>query len=246
MIAPNDPKPATSPHLAYSPAGKGGKATGISPELAYIAPMAAFLILTWVGGQWPRLYAASYVSKTAVAALLLVVLRANYTKIRWSYWWLGALLGVVGLVQWIGMEKALNHFWPHFPEMHADIFDPTTAFSSRAAMWLFIAVRWAGPSLVVPVMEELFWRDFLWRTVAAPADFRLAAIGEWERGLPLVLVSAAFCLVHPFWLTAFVWGLLVGLLLLITRSIGACIVMHAVTNFLLGAYVLWFHDWRFW
>ncbi|HSZ60006.1 MAG TPA: CAAX prenyl protease-related protein [Tepidisphaeraceae bacterium] len=218
----------------------------ISPELAYILPMAVFLVLTWAGGQWPALYVASYVSKTLITPLLLIVLWPNYTKIRWTYWWLGAVMGVIGVFQWIGMEKGLIHLWPNFPEMHAEVFDPTKAFSSSAAFWSFVAVRWAGASLVVPVMEELFWRDFLWRTVAAPADFLAAAIGQWDRGVPLLAVSAAFCLVHPFWLTAFVWGIMIGLLLALTRSLGACIVMHAVTNFLLGAYVLWFHDWRFW
>jgi CAAX prenyl protease-like protein len=98
----------------------------------------------------------------------------------------------------------------------------------------------------VPFMEEFFWRDFLWRTIAAPADFRIAKIGEWDRGIPLLVVSLAFCIVHPQWLTAIVWGLMIGGLLIYTRSLGACIVMHAVTNFLLGAYVLYTGDWIFW
>jgi CAAX prenyl protease-like protein len=219
---------------------------GISPDLAYIFPMAAFLSLTWAGGHWPQFFVASYVLKTFITAILLIVLWRHYTKVRWNGLWLGAVMGVVGLVLWIGMEKLLSHFWPHFPEVHVELFDPTKVFLSPAAFWSFVAVRWAGASLVVPVMEELFWRDFLWRSVAAPADFKAAAIGEWDRGLPVLVVSAAFCLVHPFWLTAFVWGLMVGLLLVVTRSLGACIVMHAVTNFLLGAYVLWFRDWAFW
>ena len=88
--------------------------------------------------------------------------------------------------------------------------------------------------------------DFLWRTIAAPADFKLARIGEWDRGLPIVVVSLLFCTVHFEWLTAIVWGFMIGGLLLYTRSLGACIIMHGVTNFLRGAYVLWTHDWKFW
>ena len=86
----------------------------------------------------------------------------------------------------------------------------------------------------------------LWRTVAAPADFKLGSIGEWDRGLPLLIVSVAFCTVHTQWLTALVWGLMIGSLLIYTRSLGACILMHGVTNLLLGAYVLYFKDWKFW
>ena len=218
----------------------------LSDDLAYILPMGAFLLFTWAGAQWPSLFAASYAAKTVIAAGLLVFLWPHYTKVRWNYWWLGVVMGVLGLVQWVGMEKLLIYFWPNFPEITGEPRDLTKVFASPTVAWSFIVLRWAGATLVVPFMEELFWRDFLWRTVAAPADFRLASIGEWDRGLPLLAVAAAFCVVHPQWLTAFTWGLMIGWLLLYTRSLGACIVMHAVTNFLLGLYVLVTGDWRFW
>jgi hypothetical protein len=35
---------------------------------------------------------------------------------------------------------------------------------------------------MVPFMEELFWRDYLWRVTSAPNDFRLMGIGEWIGG----------------------------------------------------------------
>ena len=223
-----------------------GPRLGVSDDAAYILPMGVFLLLTFAGGQWRSFYIASYVIKTLLTALLLVLLWRRYAKVRWDFWWLGILLGVVGVVQWIGMEKALLHFWPRYPRFSIEPFDPTQSFSSPTSMWWFIALRWAGASLVVPVMEELFWRDYLWRTVAAPADWCLARLGEWDRGIPLILVSLAFCTVHVEWMTAIVWGLMIGTLLVLTRSLGACIIMHTVTNFLLGAYVLRTHEWKFW
>jgi membrane protease YdiL (CAAX protease family) len=48
------------------------------------------------------------------------------------------------------------------------------------------------------------------------------------------------------WPTAIVYGLLIGGLLVATRSLGACIIAHGVTNFLLGAYVLVTQDWKYW
>lgn len=219
----------------------------VSDEAAYLLPMGLFLAFTAVGGHWQSLFVASYVAKTLITAVLLILLWPHYTKIRWSYWWLGIILGVIGVVQWVGMERVLLHFWPHYHLLDSGPpFDPYQQFHSPAAMWAFIAIRWAGAALVVPVMEELFWRDYLWRTIAAPADFKLAAVGEWDRGLPLLIVSVAFCTVHFEWLTAIGWGLMVGSLLVLTRSLGACIIMHGVTNFLLGLYVLLTHDWKFW
>ena len=218
----------------------------VGDEIAYVLPMAAFLAFTWAAGRWPSFYVASYAIKIVITAGLLFLFRKNYTKVTWHSWWLGIALGVLGVFQWVGMEKGLLHLWPHYPRASVEVFDPTRQFSSAAGLWSFVAIRWAGAALVVPVMEELFWRDYLWRTVSAPADFKLAGIGEWDRGIPLLVVTTFFCCVHAQWATAIVWGLMVGGLLVYTRSLGACILMHATTNFLLGAYVLYAHDWAFW
>jgi hypothetical protein len=113
-------------------------------------------------------------------------------------------------------------------------------------MWSFIGVRIAGAVLVVPVMEELFWRDYLWRMILAPNDFKLAKVGEWG-WMPFLIVSGVFSVVHGnWWLTAIVWALMVGALLVYTKSLGACIIAHATTNLLLALYVLKTHDWSFW
>ncbi|MCC7349725.1 MAG: CAAX prenyl protease-related protein [Phycisphaerales bacterium] len=222
----------------------------IRDDVAYILPMGVFLALTQVGVQWPGLYAISYIAKTLIVAVLLVVLWRQFTKIRWTHWQLGVLVGVLGIVQWVGMEKLLLHWWPNYPRLSAEPYDPTAAMSGPM-LWLFYAVRWGGASLLVPVMEELFWRDFAWRTIAAPNDFKLAEVGEWDP-TAFFLVSLIFSCVHIQWMTAIVWALMIGGLLIYTRSIGACIIAHGVTNFLLGAYVLGSHyllhqeQWYFW
>jgi CAAX prenyl protease-like protein len=95
-------------------------------------------------------------------------------------------------------------------------------------------------------MEELFWRDFLWRQILAPNDFKLAGVGEFGWA-PFLGVSVAFAVVHGnWWLTAIAWGLMVAALLVYTKSLGACMIAHAVTNLLLGVYVLVWRDWSFW
>ena len=217
----------------------------LGDEAAYVLPMAVFLLLTQVGIWWPGTYPLVYAVKTAATAGLLYLLWPHYTRISWKHWRLGVVMGVVGVVQWVAMEKLLLQRWPAYPRLSAAPFDPTRDIGSIPWRWTFIAIRWAGASLVVPVMEELFWRDFLWRTTAAPRDFKLAAVGERDLQAWL-LVSLLFSAVHIQWITAIVWGLLAGGLLMFTRSLGACIVMHGVTNFLLGLYVLLTSDWYFW
>jgi CAAX prenyl protease-like protein len=225
----------------------------VGDDAAYVLPMAVFLVFTWLGASGtvkshlPAAYPVSYAVKTVVVAAMLLLFRRHYTKVRWNHWWLGAIVGVVGIFQWVGMQLWLQQHVPLFaPPPPDQVFDPFRDIASPQARLAFLAIRMAGAVLLVPVMEELFWRDFLWRQILAPNDFKLAGVGEFGWG-PLLGVSVAFAFVHGnWWLTSVVWALMIGGLLVYTRSLGACIVAHAVTNLLLALYVLRTHDWAFW
>jgi len=219
----------------------------VRDDIAYVLPMGVFLGFTWLSAQWTGGYALLYFVKTIATAIALVVCWRSYTRIRWSHAWLGVIVGVIGIVQWVGMQLWLQHHFGFFrPSGENSPFNPFEHFGSDAERYAFIAMRIFGAVLVVPVMEELFWRDFLWRQVLAPNDFKLAAVGEWGWA-PLLFVSGAFATVHGnWWLTAIVWALMIGLLLVYTKSLGACIIAHATTNLLLAVYVLVYHDWSFW
>jgi membrane protease YdiL (CAAX protease family) len=239
-------------------------------DVAYAAPMLVFLAFTQLGVSYKNFYPASYVAKVVIVPILLWFYWRHYTKIRWNYWWLGVVVGVVGIFQWVPMQlwlqKNVAHFGPAYvcathpevthkgpstcvvckAELVPDVFNPFKRFSATRVAWAFIIVRMIGAVLVVPVMEELFWRDFLWREIISPNDFKLAEVGEFE--WPAVLIVAgAFALVHGnWWLTSIVWGLMVAGLLVYTKSLGACIIAHATTNLLLALYVLKTQDWAFW
>ena len=225
------------------------RACPVRDDLAYVLPMFVFLGFVWLGGTWskdyPWTYPAAYLARAVFVAGLLIWLWPCYTRIRWNYWWLGVIVGVIGIFQWVGMQLFLQRHFEHF-KPGPDFFNPEAVFHTPATFWGFVAVRMIGAVLVVPVMEELFWRDYLWRQVLAPSDFKLAEVGEWGWA-PFLIVTGAFALVHGnWWLTAIVWGMMIGGLLWRTKSLGACIVMHGVTNALLAAYVLCTRDWSFW
>jgi uncharacterized protein len=215
-------------------------------DAAYIVPMAVFMAFIWVGGNagW---YPFAYVARTAIVPVLLWVFWHHYTKIQWTHLGLGLLFGVIGIVQWVGVEELLCWVWPEYwrPGGHPPPFNPTKEFASPMALYAWYAVRTLGPVLVVPVMEELFWRDFVYRTIAAPNDFKMVEVGHWDK-TAFLGTAAAFVLVHPQWLTALCYALLIGWLLVKTKSLGACIVCHAVTNLLLAVYVLAFKQWQYW
>ena len=110
--------------------------------------------------------------------------------------------------------------------------------------WLFVAFRMAGAVLVVPVMEELFWRSFVQRWVQQP-DF-LALKPSQIGPKALLIASALFAVEHVQWFAGLIAGLAYGWLYIRTRNLWAPIVAHAVTNGALGTYVVATGRWSFW
>ena len=98
--------------------------------------------------------------------------------------------------------------------------------------------------LVVPPLEEVFYRSFLYRYIAKP-DFL---------SVPLNRFSAAavsgdrrrFRLFHNEWLAGILCGTAYQWLVLRKNRLGDAMTAHAITNFLLGVWVVWRGAWQFW
>ena len=94
--------------------------------------------------------------------------------------------------------------------------------------WAFISVRLLGLALVVPVVEELFWRSFLLRWLI-DNDFTRVPIGK-VTPMAAAVTSALFGLAHPEWLPALLTGALWAWLLWQTKSLSACLISHMTAN----------------
>jgi len=215
----------------------------VSDPVAYVLPMGIFLAFTWVGGNWPAIYPITYAVKVVVVALALIVLWRHYTKISWRYWWLGVIVGVIGTFQWIGMQLWLqNH--SEFFKPSPEVFNPFEIFHSPAAVWSFIVVRMIGAVIVVPVMEELFWRSLLMRWLQS-AQFE-AVVPRRIGPKAIVLSTFVFMLAHTLWLAAVIAGLAYALLYVRTGRLWVPIIAHAVTNGALGIWVVHTQQWVLW
>ena len=110
--------------------------------------------------------------------------------------------------------------------------------------WPLTLIRLAGSAFVISVIEEFFWRGFLYRWTLG-GDFLRVDAGRlgWSRFL---IVAAVFGFEHNEWLAGFVAGLAYGWLYVRTRDIWAACFAHAVTNLALGVYVLKTGAFFFW
>ena len=110
--------------------------------------------------------------------------------------------------------------------------------------WTLVAVRIAGAALVVPVMEELFWRSFLLRWLH---DRQFLKVYPNQVGFAALAISSVlFGVEHNQWFAGVVAGLGYGLLYMRTGNLWAPILAHAVTNGLLGAWIVGTGAWTYW
>ena len=151
----------------------------------------------------------------------------------------GVVSGFVVTGLWVGLDG----LYPGLPFLgHRASFDPMRM--SPAWRLGFYAARLTGLVLLVPLIEELFWRSFLIRWLIDP-DFRRVPIGRVTL-MSAGVTSVLFALAHPEWLPALLTGALWAWLLHQTRSLSACVISHVVANLALGLYVIQYHAWKFW
>ncbi len=183
-----------------------------------------------------------YPVKAGLVALALMLLWRHYTELRtWGlssvHLLLSVVVGIVVLVLWINLDAG----WMLL-DAPGEGYNPTD--EAGRIDWLLVAFRIAGAALVVPVMEELFWRSFILRWVQQ-SDFM--NLNPARIGLKALLIaSALFAVEHLQWLAGLIAGLAYGWLYIRTRTLWAPVIAHAVTNGALGAYVAATGRWSFW
>jgi CAAX prenyl protease-like protein len=138
--------------------------------------------------------------------------------------------------------------WIHLDAPWMQIGEATAAFvpvdSAGRLDWALVALRWLGAALLVPVMEELFWRGFLMRWLERSG---FEGVAPRRVGLRAVALSTLlFMLAHTLWLAAIVAGLAYALLYARTGRLWNAVTAHATTNGALGAWVVATGSWQFW
>jgi CAAX prenyl protease-like protein len=232
-------------------AAEVGRSTGGVRDrsvVAYVLPFALYLGLT----QLPSLFPDAYYPPVYSAVVVVVGLVTGY--FLWSRpllrphrrVGLAVAVGLVGIALWIGLCQldfaALLPTWLRPGNRRA--YNPFEALDNPVAAWAFVAVRLVGMALLVPVVEELFWRGFLARWLL-DADWQARPVGQFTLQ-SFLIVTLLFTLAHPEWLAAAVYGVLLNAYLAWKKDLWGCVVAHGVSNLVLGVYILAAEDWKLW
>jgi len=213
-----------------------------------VAPFALFIALMAIG-PWTEDLVEPFLDprwlygiRSAITLLLVLALWSRLPELggrgrSGGGAWLAAVgVGILVFVLWILMDG------PPFVIGEASGFDPRNA-DGRVHLGI-AASRIAGSALLVPVIEEVFWRSFLQRWLHHP---RFTEVDPRATGWkPLVISSAVFATEHRLIVAGFLAGLAYGELYRRTGDLRLAVLAHAVTNGLLGWWVLTTGTWTLW
>lgn len=211
-----------------------------------ILPFAVYLLFIAIGEGLLRIGASAevmrwlYPVKIALVAALLALFWRRYDELKRFSLSPAAIVtalvtGVVVLVLWVHLDTG----WM--------VVGASAGYDPRVGGridWLLVAIRIAGAALVVPVMEELFWRSFLMRWIDA-LDFQTVEPSQLSLKAFLITILL-FGFEHNLWLAGIVAGAAYSWLYMRYRNLWTPILAHAVTNGLLGLWVVQTGNWSFW
>jgi uncharacterized protein len=222
-----------------------------TPFIARVAPYIIFVALTALQGQFGD---ASrywfYLAKTIVGIWLVWAMWPAVKELRWTFSIEAVLVGVGVIVLWIALDPYYPKLDELFPKFFgrsgpAKLWNPHEQFGAGSALaWAIIAARVLGSTLIVPPLEETFFRSFLYRNVVQK-DFEQVSLKTFRFGAFLI-TSVIFGFIHREWLAGILCGMAYQWLVLRKGHLGDAMTAHAISNFLLGAWVVYKGAWEFW
>lgn len=221
------------------------------PLIARAAPFLLFIGFLMLGSALPAQLPVQgthlhttwlVVVRGALIAMLLLWFWRGYTELRQpetvrpADWALGLAGGIAVFLAWI----ALDQDWAVLSRSAG--YQPLR--DDGSVDWVQALARLAGFSLVIPVMEELFWRSLVLRWIEKH-DFMSVAPREvgWRA---FAITTALFAIEHDRWLAGAVAGAAYNWLYMRSGNLWVPILAHAVTNGVLGLWVLHTGNWEFW
>jgi hypothetical protein len=226
-----------------------------SPIAVRVVPFAIFLLLTFAQGKFGE---ASrywfYLAKTLAGAGMIWAVRPWIPEMRWKLSWsaVAAGLGVLGL--WVGLDG----WYPSLDQALTRVglgksaaaaadppWNPHAMFGQGSLLaWFFVMTRLVGSTLVVPPLEEVFYRSFVYRYLADQDFLKLPlAVVRW---VPFTVTAIAFGLTHVEWLAGILCGMIYQGLVCWKGRLGDAMGAHALTNLGLGLWVITREAWHFW
>jgi CAAX prenyl protease-like protein len=155
-------------------------------------------------------------------------------------------VGVAVFLIWIAPDALIPGYRTHwlFQNGLTGAAKGTVDAAGQSDFWL-LTFRVLRAVIIVPIIEELFWRGWLMRWLI-DRNFWKVPLGTYVREA-FWIVALLFASEHgPYWEVGLIAGLIYNWWIVRTKSLGDVIVAHAITNGFLCAYVIATNKWEYW
>jgi uncharacterized protein len=217
--------------------------------VAHVAPMLVFVVLLSVAALLKKIDGAFwlrsaeywvYPLQTVLCAILLGWYWREYDFHQAAKIGFVVFVGVLVFLIWISPQQ----FFRFSPRTVG--FDPDIFAAQSSLYWPTVMFRLLRLIVIVPLVEEIFWRGFLLRFLINE-DFDRVPFGAFS-WVSFLVVAGLFGFSHAKedWIAGVVTGLLYNIVAYRTKSLVSCVLTHSITNCLLGIWILQTKQWGFW
>jgi CAAX prenyl protease-like protein len=217
-----------------------------SPAVPYVLPFAIFLGFLALRSVFPLPELTDQILRLVVLTLVLIFAARPVIDLRVQRAGGSILVGVAVFALWIAPDLLFPGYRQHWLFENSITGSAKSTLAGDAQMQPAILIlRTLRAVVIVPIVEELFWRGWLMRWLIA-ADFRSVPLGAYT-AQAFWVVAVLFASEHgAYWDVGLMAGIAYNWWMLRTRSLGDLILAHAVTNACLSAYVIVARKWEYW
>lgn len=227
--------------------GRSGRWESMPPAMPYVLPFVVFFALLLsadylhaIFGEW------EYPFRVSVLTCVLWVFSRHVIDLRVRFWLGSLLLGIGVFAIWVAPDLLIPGYRDHwlFQNQFTGTLRSSISADLRQSM-LVLVFRTIRAAVLVPIIEELFWRGWLLRWLISP-KFEEVPLGTYTRQ-SMWISAILFASEHgPYWEVGLLAGLAYNFWIVRTKSLGDCILAHGVTNAVLSLFVIASGRWEYW
>lgn len=214
------------------------------PAVPYVLPMAVFLGFLFIQDLLAPIGSLEFPLRVVILSAVLWVFSRQVISFRCERPWASILLGVVVCALWVAPDQLFPGYRGHW--LFSSFGEVKTSIDAKLLgdpMVLFF--RSIRAVILVPIIEELFWRAWMMRWLIKP-EFTTVPLGAYS-AQAFWIVAVLFASEHgPFWEVGLLCGIIYNWWMVKTKSLGDLILTHAVTNLCLSLFTMYTKQWQYW
>jgi CAAX prenyl protease-like protein len=217
----------------------------LSATLPWVGPFAVFALWLLANKALPVTYPAKELLLYAILIAAILGFSRRVLPTRAPHWPASIALGIAVCALWVAPDALIPGWRDHWIFQNSVTGKVTTSIPTNELTPLMLVLRTMRAALLIPVIEELFWRGWLPRWLQ-DTRFERIPLGRYTR-FAFWATAALFAAEHgPFWEVGLACGIVYNWWMSRTKSLGDLMIAHGVTNLALSLYVIATGRWGFW